>query len=123
MWCGRKRKQYATVRMCDGQGGYKDAKVHILVLEAFVGPRPDGMQGLHKSDNARNNRLSNLYWGTPSQNAVDAVNNGDHLDAWAIRDIRELRGRKVLGRIVAAKYGISEQMVCDIFKRRCYSHL
>ncbi|EIZ87128.1 HNH endonuclease [Methylobacterium sp. GXF4] len=81
------------------------------------------MQGLHKSDNTRNNRLSNLYWGTPSQNAVDAVHNGDHLDAWAIRDIRELRERKVLGRIVAAKYGISEQMVCDIFKGRCYSHL
>lgn len=61
---------------------YRDGKarqrtVHALVLEAFIGPRPQkGMHGCHRDDDADNNRLENLYWGTPAQNSRDAVNNG-----------------------------------------------
>lgn len=60
---------------------YRDGKprqvmVHILVLETFVGPRPEGMYGCHRDDDPDHNRLENLYWGTPAQNSRDAVNNG-----------------------------------------------
>lgn len=61
---------------------YRDSKprqvtVHVLVLETFVGPRPEkGMHGCHRDDDPSNNRLDNLYWGTPSQNGLDAVKNG-----------------------------------------------
>lgn len=60
---------------------YRDGKrrpvlVHVLMLEVFVGPRPEGMYGLHRDDDPDNNRLENLYWGTPAQNSRDAVNNG-----------------------------------------------
>ena len=59
---------------------YRDGKrrrvqVHVLVLEAFVSPRPDGMLGLHWDDDRHNNRLSNLRWGSKSENGVDAVRN------------------------------------------------
>lgn len=50
--------------------------VHRLVLEAFVGPCPDGQQCLHANDIGDDNRLSNLRWGTPKENAADAVTNG-----------------------------------------------
>lgn len=50
--------------------------VHMLVLEAFIGPRPEGMWALHWDDDKRNNRLDNLRWGTPSDNNLDAVRNG-----------------------------------------------
>lgn len=50
--------------------------VHALVLEAFVGPRPNDMEGLHRDDNPTNNRLDNLRWGTRSDNLFDAVRNG-----------------------------------------------
>lgn len=53
-------------------------RVHILVLEAFVGPRPKGMIGLHRDDDKSNNAVENLYWGTYSDNAADAVRNGKH---------------------------------------------
>ena len=53
-------------------------KVHHLVLEAFVGPAPDGAQGLHWDDDPANNHLSNLRWGTFSDNAFDKVRNGRH---------------------------------------------
>jgi len=49
--------------------------VHTLVLETFLGPRPDGMQGLHRDDDPYNNHVSNLYWGTMKQNAVDREDN------------------------------------------------
>jgi hypothetical protein len=55
------------------------AHVHWLVLEAFVGPRPRGMLGLHKNDIKSDNDLENLYWGTPSQNMQDRTRNG-HAD-------------------------------------------
>ena len=52
--------------------------VHTLVLEAFVGPRPDGLLGLHADDDPSNNALQNLRWGTQSQNILDCVANGNH---------------------------------------------
>lgn len=53
-------------------------KVHRLVLEAFVGPCPEGMEGLHRDDDPMNNDLANLRWGTRSDNLHDAVRNGRH---------------------------------------------
>jgi hypothetical protein len=55
--------------------------VHVLMLEAFVGPRPPGMWGLHYDDEKSNTVLSNLYWGTPSRNQHDRVRNGNHWQA------------------------------------------
>ena len=52
--------------------------VHVLVLLAFVGPRPQGAHACHVDDDGANNALSNLYWGTPTQNAYDRVRNGKH---------------------------------------------
>lgn len=52
--------------------------VHRLVLEAFVGPCPGGMEGCHRNGNSADARLSNLYWGTRSQNNFDAVRHGSH---------------------------------------------
>lgn len=51
-------------------------RVHRLVLEAFVGPRPEGMEGCHFDDDNENNRLSNLRWDTHSGNMRDKVRNG-----------------------------------------------
>ena len=51
-------------------------KVHQLVLEAFVGPRPKGYEACHKNDVSTDNRLENLYWGTREQNVSDQKRNG-----------------------------------------------
>lgn len=52
--------------------------VHRLVLEAFVGPCPPGMEACHWDDDPTNNHLSNLRWDTPSENELDKVRNGGH---------------------------------------------
>ncbi len=64
------------VTLFDVDGRRKLRFVHNLVLEAFVGPRPDGMQGCHGDDDPRNNRLSNLRWDTPLGNMRDRERNG-----------------------------------------------
>jgi hypothetical protein len=46
--------------------------VHCLVLEAFVGPCPPGMEACHFPDPTRsNNNLSNLRWDTHTENMRD----------------------------------------------------
>ena len=56
-------------------------RVHTLVLEAFVSPRPDGMECCHNDGNPANNRLENLRWDTRSQNRYDSVKHGTHPNA------------------------------------------
>lgn len=53
-----------------------DRQVHALVLLAFVGPCPEGMEALHKDDDPSNNALTNLRWGTHTENMADARRNG-----------------------------------------------
>lgn len=50
--------------------------IHHIVAELVLGPRPAGMNVLHRDDNKTNNQPSNLYYGTQSQNFRDAIRNG-----------------------------------------------
>ena len=52
-----------------GRGNRK--AVHHLVMFAFVGPRPAGMECRHLDGDPTNNHLSNLKWGTPAENHAD----------------------------------------------------
>lgn len=61
----------------DGSG--KTRSVHSLVLQAFVGPCPEGMECCHNDGNPANNHLGNLRWDTPSANVLDQVRHGTHL--------------------------------------------
>jgi hypothetical protein len=55
--------------------------VHVLVLEAFVGPRPHGAVVRHLNGDNQDNRLENLAWGTALENARDRVNHGRDFSA------------------------------------------
>ena len=63
------------------EGKRKRWYVHTLVLTAFVGPRPDGMECLHGDGDPANNRVENLRWGTSSENTLDSVRHGTHANA------------------------------------------
>ena len=61
--------------------GRIDRTVHSLILETFVGPCPPGLEALHHDDDPSNNKLSNLSWGTRSENSYDAIRNDKHFHA------------------------------------------
>lgn len=50
--------------------------VHRLVLLAFVGPCPDGMEARHLNGVRSDNRLANLAWGSKLENAADMQAHG-----------------------------------------------
>lgn len=55
----------------------KNHRVCRLVLEAFVGPCPFGMESCHFPDrDTTNNRLENLRWDTRRANAMDRDRHG-----------------------------------------------
>jgi HNH endonuclease/NUMOD4 motif len=60
-----------SLRAPDGRKHWR--KIHRLVLEAFVGPRPSPRHhGAHFPDpDTRNNRLTNLRWALPTENEAD----------------------------------------------------
>lgn len=76
--------RYLSVSLSDGHNKQRTMAVHLLVLEAFRGPRPPGMKGCHWDDNLLNNHLSNLRWDTQSANELDKVRNGLHPGANAV---------------------------------------
>ena len=57
-------------------GNGRHALAHVWVLETFVGPRPPGAVARYLNDKPADNRLTNLAWGTPSENLQDAIING-----------------------------------------------
>ena len=52
------------------QIGSKSHAVHVMVCEAFHGPRPPGMQAAHLDGKSSNPRRDNLAWATPEENAA-----------------------------------------------------
>lgn len=91
--------------------------VHQLVLEAFVGPRPPGMEGCHGPGGAFDNRLVNLRWDSPSANQMDRVRDGTSNRGerqWQSKlteaDVLECRRRYAAGerlRVLVSEYGVT----------------
>lgn len=64
---------------CSSGGIDTKVRVHVLVCEAFHGPRPPGdSQVRHLNGNHLDNRASNLQWGTRSENVRDSIEHGTH---------------------------------------------
>lgn len=75
----RSSGQYCDVnlyqRSINGKGRGLRKKVHHLVLETFVGPRPINGVARHLNDNSLDNHLSNLKWGNQKENSDDFFKN------------------------------------------------
>ena len=53
--------------------GERGKPVHQLVMLAFVGPPPVGMEVRHLNGNPTDNRLENLSYGTRTENILDVI--------------------------------------------------
>lgn len=74
---------YRYARMRDAASGRKSRleSVHRLVLMAFIGPCPPGMEGCHNDGDKLNNHVDNLRWDTQRANNIDTVNHGSNNNA------------------------------------------
>ena len=107
--------------------------VHILVLSAFAGPCPAGLECLHGDGNPKNNAIDNLRWGTPLDNACDRDRHGTtargernaeaQLTESQVRDIKSRLGKWGEGKRIAREYGVSESLISDIKSGRTWAHV
>lgn len=109
-------------------GTKRRALVHVLVAEAFIGSRPDGMEVRHLNGDPSCNCVSNLRYGTRSENQRDHyAYGGKH--AWGklnADDVREIRRRLSAGENqapIAKDFGVSVGRVSDIKRRRSFDYI
>lgn len=100
----------------------KSFRVHLLVAEAFLGPRPLGMECSHEDGDSTNNAASNLAWRTRSENhqlkrvhgtmLAGERHHQAKLTAEQVRGIRALGEKTSLPhRVIAGLYEISRQQI------------
>lgn len=86
------RANNGYTKACLSVGGkIRHISLHRLVWASVNGPIPVGMFVCHRNNNKADNRISNLYLGSPLQNKRDAmrdglVASGDRHHASKIRD-------------------------------------
>ncbi len=107
--------------------------IHRLVLETFVGPCPEGMEGCHNDGDPWNNDVKNLRWDTPKNNQADRVKHGTTFRGSAIpwsklkeADIPIIRERLKQGErswVVAKDYGVSSTTIEDAGAYRTWKHV
>lgn len=106
----------------DGKVRY--VSVHRLVLEAFIGPCPDGCVACHNDDNCWNNRVSNLRWDTVTHNLADQKRNNKVLQGeqhgnakLTESQVVEIRNRYAAGEKsadLAIEFGVLRTHITDI---------
>ncbi len=117
-----------------GGGTYRTFRVHRLVLEAFVGPCPDGMECLHRNGVKTDCRLENLHWGTPDANRQDNHDRSvyargtDHTQVVLTEEqVRAIRARYAAGgvfmRELAAEFGVTLSCISAIIYRVSWKHV
>lgn len=110
--------------------------VHRLVLDAFVGPRPPGKEALHGDGDPANNRLTNLRWGTRSENMRDAIRHGTYrscvLEGAKPRailrpeDINPIRARLTAGEShssIGRDYGVGRSAIAQIGRGKTWADI
>jgi hypothetical protein len=127
------RGSHPQVSLRDGHGKQRTWLVHQLVMSAFVGPCPPGMEILHGPLGNSVSSLENLSYGTRSQNVMDRVRDGTMVRGerhpftkLTETKVRTIRARCAAGEshaAVARSYGISRPAVTLIVNRKRWGWL
>lgn len=113
--------------------GSRTASVSTLVLEAFVGPRPDGYEAAHLNGRRDDDRLLNLAWVSHTENESHKVAHGtvisgtrNHNARLTEPQVQEIRRRSSAGESFAAlgrAFAVSSDNVALIVKRKAWRHV
>jgi len=108
--------------------------VHRLMLETFVGRRPEGMECRHLDGNKRNNKKDNLCWGTRKENQRDRKRHGTATTGMKhpMRKLNEEQVRVIFQayhdgyytqREIAKAFGIAQTTVSAVIQKRVWVYL
>jgi hypothetical protein len=123
------------VILCKNTKNRRRAYVHHLVLETFVGPKPDGMEACHfPIQDVGCNRLDNLRWDTHLNNVREQrswgggspgeKNGRAKLTEDEVRKIRRLYATGKYRQVdLGNKFGITQDSVSGIILRKTWAHV
>ncbi len=108
-------------------------RVHRLILEAFVGPCPDGQEACHNNGVRDDNRVCNLRWDTHAGNMADAVKHGTmargsrspvaKLDGAKVRRIRSMYNAGRTLAEIAEHFGVDRSVVGRVVNYKTWKHI
>lgn len=146
VWSQRRSSEWRRLKPVDGKylkvglgplgGTHRERKlyaVHILVLEVFIGPRPEGMQACHNNGNRTDNRLKNLRWDTAIANRSDMRAHGTlpigelhsraKLTADSVRIARQMRFRGASYKTIGDSLGVDPSTAWQAINGRSWNHV
>ena len=131
MTCVAKNHHPSITLHLGGKG--KTIPVHRLVLLAFVGPPPPGMEACHYNCDWTDNRLENLRWDTPKANVADSIREGTQirgeksvhakLTSSDVIRIRELVDSGIPQKEMISLFGVTQPQVSRIVLRKNWKHI
>jgi HNH endonuclease/NUMOD4 motif len=127
---------YPQVWLCAYPRPARREKLHILVAEAFIGPRPPGKEINHKNANKTDARVENLEYITHKENNQHAFRlglvpiphcKGEHvgtsrLTEEQVRQIHAMKGT-MSHEAIAKQFDVCRQTVTSIFAGRLWKHI
>lgn len=122
---------YRSVDLFDGTH-WKLYQVHRLVLAAFVGACPHGMESRHLDGDKTNNSRLNLAWGTHAENMADQVRHGTRargtsmptakLTEAAVVEIRR-RCKHASLRALSREFGVTPEAIRGVVRGLTWAHV
>jgi hypothetical protein len=128
MW----RRDYWQVILYDADGIVHHHMVHTLVARAHIGQRPAGMECRHGPEGSLVNRVDNLCYGTPMENAADKVRDGTanrgsrnpmaKLTEEMVSEIRRRRAAGVQQKTLAGDFSVSRATISMVVNGKRWMH-
>lgn len=102
--------------------------VHRFILELFVGPCPEGMEGCHGKEGPAVNAVSNIRWDTRQENHKDRFRHGERygkqkMSPEQIDEAKRLRREGWTLKSIGERYGVTGSNIWAITKGRTWGIL
>lgn len=125
---------YQIITMRSAEGRQTEWRIHVLVLTAFVGPRPTGMVACHfPNRDPADNRLTNLRWDTQKNNFADMHahgtrrigerNGNSRLTTDLVREVRRRAANGQSQKRIVGELGLKKSTVSLVVRGKAWSHV
>jgi hypothetical protein len=109
--------------------------IHVLIAEAFLGPKPEKMEVCHNDGDRKNNAIENLRYGTRSDNVRDSIKHGTHYTPFIKKGsersyakineeiAKQIKDSEESSYILAKKLNISRALISNIRRNKAWTHV